>query len=680
MDIPDTGSPILAANSYDSVYNHSDYTRKDTPEALQEALDSADILVAHNAKFDVEYLLECGFRIPAKVWCTMIGEYILARGTIQRLSLKDTARRRKTSLKKEELVEELFKDGVGYDQMPLHIVLEYVLADVQSCAEIFVQQWIEFHDPEQTRNLINIVELMNDMLLYLVEIERNGLCIDMEALQKVKKEYEIEQAQLVYDLNKIVVEVMGDTPINLKSGADVSMVVFSRTVTNRDLHQATFNIGLDENGKEQWTPYMSANQFANAVRTTTKRVERTVAENCTSCNGNKFIRKVRKDGTPYKNTNQCKLCDGRGFTLKGTGKVAGLKLIPDGPRDASINGFKVGADELDRLISQARAKDNLTAVAFLTKKKRLNAVNTYLNSFVGGIERWTRSNRILHASFNQCVARTGRLSSSDPDVQNQPKGRKFPIRRVVISRWADIGGQVFEADFSGLEFVVAGELSRDSQIIDDILNEKDVHGQTAAIVTQQVGLPIDWKDKEHKPIRDENKPYTFAPLYGGQGANEPPHIQKYFQEFWNIYPEHAEWQYQMMDNVIQKGYIVTPSGREYMFPGTRRLKGRRTTNATNIVNYPVQGFATGDIVPLACIRLLRAFKERNLRSLCVLTVHDSLVVDVYPGELEQVKEAAIWAMTKIEEEIESRWGYKMVLPMRMEMAVGPNWGDMETIH
>src|SRR5690606_39011485 len=103
-----------------------------------------------------------------------------------------------------------------------------------------------------------------------------------------------------------------------------------------------------------------------------------------------------------------------------------------------------------RLIAQANENGNLLAVEFLTKKKRLNAVNTYLNSFVGGIERWTRDDGILHPNFNQCVARTGRLSSSDPNFQNQPKGHKFPVRKTVVSRWRSSGGLIVEADFSGL--------------------------------------------------------------------------------------------------------------------------------------------------------------------------------------------------------------------------------------
>jgi len=677
----DTDTWVSGSNCHSTFY-HNEVENADDRSTLQEALEQADIFVAHNAKFDYSYLREAGFVLPEKVWCTMVGEYVLARGVRVPLSLKETAiRRNGVRHKKDDLVSELFNSGVGYEAMPLATVIEYADADVDSCGDIFTQQYLEFSDVTKTRKLSNIITLMNEMLLFLVDIEHNGVCVDIESLKEVGKDYELERTQLEKDMQAIVSNVMGDIPINLSSGEDVSMVVFSREVIDKPLHKETFNLGLDKYGKTRFAPFMSPSQFYNAYRATTRKVEKKAAFNCPSCNGNKFIRKIKKDGTPFKNESKCKTCDSRGYVLIGTGKVAGFKLVPEGPRDASVNGFKTDSDSLDRLIAQATSKNNLEAVEFLTKKKRLNVVNTYLNSFVKGILRWTRDDNILHPSFNQCVARTGRLSSSDPNFQNQPKGRKFPVRKSIVSRWRDIGGLIGEFDFSGLEFVVAGELSRDPQIIADILDGKDVHGQTASIVLQKThdedGNLINWKSSNWKPFRDENKPYTFAPLYGGQGANEPEHIKRYFKEFFNIYERHGEWQFEMMDNVIKYGYVQTPSGREYEFPNTVRLRGRKTTNATNIVNYPVQGFATGDIVPLACIRARREFRRLGLRSLLVLTVHDSIVADIYPGEKEEVTKALNWAMTEIDKEIQDRWNYTMVLPLKCEGAFGTNWMEMK---
>jgi DNA polymerase I-like protein with 3'-5' exonuclease and polymerase domains len=655
-----------------SVFRHNDIESGAKPDELQAALDWADMMVAHNAKYDVMWLLESGFKLPAKIYCTLVGEYILARGTRVELSLEQTALRRKVTHKKADLTKAYWDDGIGFEAMPLPIVLEYAEADVLSCAETFIcqqQDWLQLDNT----SLVNIVELMNDMLLFIVEIERNGCSIDLERLDAIGLDYEKELVVIEKRMIEIASEVMGDTPINLRSNADISKIIYSREVVERDLHKHIFNIGIDSRGKKLHPPRMTDNQFVEAVRRTTRRVYKTDANHCEFCHGKGYIRKTKKDGTPFAKPTKCKICDGAGFLYLPNGHIAGLKLIPNGPASASINGFVCDKEDIDKLIIQAKAKGNAVAVEFLIKKKRLNAINTYLSSFVKGIKRWCRLDNILHAGFNQCVTKTGRLSSSNPNFQNLPKERKFPVRSAIISRFKD--GEIMECDFSGLEFVVAGELSRDPQIISDILSGKDIHRQTASIVLQKPATEVT------KDERNSVKPETFKPLYGGQGnAYTPPHVKKYYDEFFNIYKRHGEWQKEQMDAVLKHGKLRAPSGREYMFPGTRRIRGGQTTNATMIKNYLIQGFATADIVPLACIRLLRRFRELGLKSLLILTVHDSAISDVYPGERQQVIDAFKWAFTECAEEIKSRWGHDMVMPLKAEISVGKNWMELEALH
>jgi DNA polymerase I-like protein with 3'-5' exonuclease and polymerase domains len=676
LEIPDGASDYDSiyerlGSAEHSIYYHKEQTICDPRQDLQDALDWADIFVAHNAKYDYMYLQEAGFILPDKVYCTMIGEYILARGVEMPFSLEETAKRRNLGQEKLDITKEYFKQHIGYESIPLVTVIEYGNADTLACAQIFIKQYCEYKD-EKNLTLNNIVELMNEMLLFIVHIERNGIKIDRQELAKIESEFRLEHAQLEKDLNKLAASVMEDEPFSLTSPLDISKIVYSREVVDSERHKSVFNLGTDFYGKKKYPPYMTDTQFRSAVRLTTKVIKKKSAAHCIKCNGYGKIRKIKKDGSDYKKESVCSVCSGRGFTLHETSNVAGFKLVPERPSDASMHGFSVSKLEMPRLIAQAQQKGNLAAVEFLTKKKRLNAINTYLNSFVEGIQRWTREDGLLHAGFNQAIAKTGRLSSSKPNFQNQPKEKKFPIRRCVISRFEN--GVITECDFSGLEFVVAGELSRDPQIIEDILTGKDIHRQTASIVKQKP------KEDVTKDERNELKPYTFAPLYGGQGANEPAHIQKYFHEFFNIYVRHGKWQREQMEAVIKNGFIRTPSGREYRFPGTRRLKGGRTTNSTAIVNYPVQGFATGDIVPLACIRAYREFMRLKLRSRLILTVHDSIVVDTHPDEKKEVVEILKWATTGCPEEIKEKWKYEMVLPLKSEVSQGNNWMNMETMH
>lgn len=650
------------------VFYHDEKETPDSPDEFIEALKSSDLGVAHNAKFDVLYLMESGLPVPPEMYCTMIGEYIFARAQQISKSLKETAERRDVTRKKSDLVDNLFKvEKLGFDQMPLDVVIEYAEADVLSCAEIYLDQQMDLLK-KSNAGLKPVFTLMNEMLMFLCEIECNGIKIDLEALDEVEREFVAEKEQLEKKLNEIIIDVMGDTPINSNSGADMSKVIYSREVVNKEAHKSSFNIGTGPNGKPLHPARMSPSQFANTVRKHTRRVYKTVAYHCDTCAGKGKIQKYKKDGTPWKNLTKCPSCEGQGFTLMQTGKIAGLKLVPEGPQDASINGFKTDKTTIKRLISQAEAKNNLDAVVFLQSMSRLNAISTYLDSFVKGIQTYTRPDGVLHAQFNQCTTRTGRLSSSNPNFQNQPKGGKFPVRKCVVSRFE--GGAILEADFSGLEFRVAGELSRDPQIIEDILDGKDVHKQTATIINQ---CSVESVSKE---MRQGAKAYTFAPLYGGMGAGEPPHVQTYFKEYFNIYQGLKRWHQALMDGVLKDGIVRIPSGREFYFPNAKRLRGGRITNATAVVNYPVQSFATADIVPLACVRALRGFREHNLTSKLILTVHDSIVVDVYPGEQDTVVKILRWAMSDVGEELQERFNYTPVLPLDIEAEAGKNW--MET--
>tara|TARA_R110000796_G_scaffold203702_1_gene319965 strand:+ start:4128 stop:6239 length:2112 start_codon:yes stop_codon:yes gene_type:complete len=655
---------ILGLTVENSVYYHNEYPTPDSRDALQEALDWADMMVCHNSKFDAFWLIEMGFRIPDRIYCTMVAEYVLARGQRTELSLKATAERRRVTRKKSDLVDEMFKSGTGFEAMPLAVVHEYAEADVISCAEIYYQQQDEL-ETEHLRPLKKVIELMMDMMEFLLEIEGNGIKIDLEALDAVGQQYQDEKDILEKRLAEIVEEVMGDTPINLNSGADMSKVVYSRQVKERDEHRKAWNIGVDHRGRPLYPPRLNASQFSRRVRETTQKVYRTVAHHCIECDSRGKIQKIRKDGQPFKQLTKCPVCKGEGALYVPTGRVAGLKLNPTNASDASINGFKTDKVTVKKLIQQAKFKDNLIAIEFLEKTSRLNAISTYLDSFVKGIRTWTRPSGLLHSSFNQTVTATGRLSSTNPNFQNLPKGNKFEVRRAIVSRFPS--GSVGEWDFSALEFRVAGELSRDPQIIEDIMNGKDVHSQTAAIIHQ-----IE-PEKVTKDQRSAAKSVTFAPLYGGMGAGEAEHVQSYFKEYFNVYKGLKAWHSKLADEVLKRGFIQTPSGRQFAFPGAKRLRSGRVTNHTQLVNFPVQSFATADQVPLACIRALRFFREKQLQSKLVLTVHDSIVVDIHPDEIKVVKQGLKWAMTGVTDEMKKRFDYEAVLPLDIEFSCGPNW-------
>lgn len=666
------------------IWYHNDYDGCDPVDHLREALKEADGIICHNAKFDIEWLQEMGFEIPDVVYDTMICEYLLAKGQRRALSLKESALRRKTrSIKKSDLVDVMFKEEkMGFEEMPLDIVNEYAEADVRATGELFIAQQ-DILEREHNQSLKKVIPFMNEMLLFLCEIEMNGVKIDEDALQIVMDEFVVEKADLEQSLNSIVEDVMGDTPINLNSGADMTKVVYSRIVLDREAHRQTFNIGTNEAGKSLRPPHMSKNQFTEAVRATTKIVHKTQAVQCVDCEGIGSIqkykvvtrikrgKKYRVTGDPYKNRTKCKTCSGVGAIYVSTGVTAGLKMTPSTPNDASINGFKTDKVTIQRLIGQAEKKNNLEAVEFLTKISRLNAISTYLDSFCAGIKRGTRATGFLHANFNQCIAATGRLSSGGGitlNLQNMPK-RGFPVRKCIVSRFEN--GQIYESDYSGLEFRTACELSRDAQGIADILEGKDIHRQTASIILQKQPKEVTKLERQVS-----GKPFSFLPLFGGTSYGHPPHIAQYLDGFYGIYEGIYGWHQTLMDGTLKNGTVETPSGRQYFWPNVTRTKNQRVTNATQILNYGVQGFSA-DLVQLSCIRAFRLFKQHKLKSKLILTVHDSIVVDVHPDETEQVKFILSEAMTKVHEEAKKLFNYNMVVPLDIEISGGINWLEQE---
>jgi DNA polymerase-1 len=127
-----------------------------------------------------------------------------------------------------------------------------------------------------------------------------------------------------------------------------------------------------------------------------------------------------------------------------------------------------------------------------------------------------------------------------------------------------------------------------------------------------------------------------------------------------------------MDGVLENGIVKSPSGRQYFWPDPKRYGNGRISNATQVVNYPVQGFGN-DLVQMACVRAHRRFQELDLRSLLILTVHDSIVCDTHPDEKDIVNNTLTWAMTGVLDEAEERWDYKFPLPLEIEIEAGKTW-------
>ena len=285
-------------------------------------------------------------------------------------------------------------------------------------------------------------------------------------------------------------------------------------------------------------------------------------------------------------------------------------------------------------------------------------MRTYLSTFVEGMKNNVDEESFIHPEFMQCVTATGRLSSRNPNFQNMPRGSTFAIRKVVESRFEN--GLILEGDYSQLEFRVAGFLSKDDQVYKDVKEGTDVHNYTASVI----GC-----------TRQEAKAHTFKPLYGGVSGTRSQ--QQYYQRFKEKYEKVTEWHKELEKQAVTTKIIKLPSGREYCFPDARWTEWGSATNRTAICNYPVQGFATADLLPIALVKLDKAM--RNMKSVICNTVHDSIVLDVHPDEKDQCIQILKESMLSLPSETKRRYGVTYDMPVGIELKIGKNWLDLTEV-
>ena len=509
------------------------------------------------------------------------------------------------------------------------------------------------------RILLPTLRLSLEMTDVLARMEQNGLKINLDTLEQIREEYQREMDELEIRLDELARHAMGDTPVNLSSPDDRSVLLYSRRVKDKRTWSNIFNLGHEMRGntmKPKMRTRMKRGEFKSAVKNMTEVVYKTRGSQCAGCVGFGRVRPVNKNGQPSKTLRVCKPCGGAGVIYMPTREVAGFKLLPRDPMDTASAGFKTDRTTLEN----RRAELSGEALEFVTAYTRYSALRTYLNTFVEGMKNNVDDKNFIHPEFMQCITATGRLSSRNPNFQNMPRGNTFEIRKVVESRFQ--GGKIIEGDYSQLEFRVAGFLARDSQVYIDVGEGTDVHSYTASVIGCS---------------RQEAKAHTFKPLYGGTTGTEDQ--QRYYRAFKDKYEGVTNWHDYLQREAVEKRVITLPSGRQYAFPDARWTQYGTATYRTNICNYPVQGFATADLLPIALVELDGFFAENNLHSVICNTVHDSIVIDAHPSEIDICIKLMQEAMLCLPHETNRRYNVTYDMPVGIEIKMGDNWLDLQEV-
>lgn len=270
----------------------------------------------------------------------------------------------------------------------------------------------------------------------------------------------------------------------------------------------------------------------------------------------------------------------------------------------------------------------------------------------------------IHTSFNQTVTATGRLSSSNPNLQNIPirneDGKE--IRKAFIP---EEGCEFFSADYSQIELRIMAHLSGDQNMIEAFHEGDDIHAATASKV-YKIGI-----DEVTREQRSKAKTANFGIIYGisvfglAERMNVPrSEAKELIEGYFQTYPQIKEYMDKSIELAREKGYIETVFGRKRFLPDINShnavVRGYAERNA---INAPIQGSAA-DIIKVAMIRIYQRFLAENIRSKMILQVHDELNFSVYPEEKEKVKQIVIEEMEK---------AYTMQVPLRADCGWGKNW-------
>lgn len=538
---------------------------------LMDDVDSCDLLVAHNAKFELQWLSRGGLKLhEVLTYDTMIGEYVLYGNQKVPLNLGAIAKRYGIG-GKEAFVDMLMKKGVCPSEIPKSLLLDRCIKDVHQTEKIFLAQRQRLLDTDRLKTVFT----RNILTAPLADIEFNGMCLNKE---RVNEEYN-EAVKRVTEIGKVLDEMAGG--INLNSPAQLGTFVYE-------------TLGFEE-------------------------------------------LKTRK-GDPIR--------------------------TPSG-------GRKTDSDTLSSL--KASTKQQRKFVELWGEYNKLtSALSKNLEFFKGVVDE--RPGGIFQGQFNQTVTATHRLSASGRPIkfdlfkkkksvqfQNMPRAYK----RLFKSRHD--GWFVGEADGGQLEFRVAAFLGADKTAVEAIANKFDVHQFTSDTLTEN-GEATD---------RQNAKAHTFKPLYGGSSGTKAQ--QAYYAAFKARYPGITTWQENNKRAVLRTKELRLPSGLIFYWPDTK-LRDDYITNSTAICNYPVQSFATADIIPIAIAALWHIMKRMEMRSFINNTVHDSTIMEIHPDEVDILGEISGYAFTDyVYFYLEETYDVKFFVILAAGYKVGEHWSEGDEI-
>lgn len=329
------------------------------------------------------------------------------------------------------------------------------------------------------------------------------------------------------------------------------------------------------------------------------------------------------------------------------------------------NARKTDSATLAALVAKTEEQRKFLELRMRSGKVRA-AISKTLDFFMGVCKE---KNGIFYGELQQGRTKTGRLSSAGRRLQfemfDKPKSCQFQnlpnqYKPLITTRHKD--WLVAEVDGSQLEFRVGGHLGRDQQILSDIVHKEDIHSCTAKALT----------DAGEPTSRRAAKASTFKPMYGGTRGS--PAVEAYCKFFAEKYHELNTAQRNWALEAADRKEIETEWGMRFYFPDVRVDRRGYIIGQQQVFNYPIQAFATAEIIPIALVFFW--CRTRGAKLIITNTVHDSIVCEVPPDEIELFQLAAVKSLTEdVYDYLDKCYNVRLTVPLGVGMKFGTHWSE-----
>ena len=636
---------------------------------FKEVYENDKILkVGQNLKYDLEVLRNYDIHLAGPMWDTMIAHYLIQPELKHGIDYIAETMLNYQKIHTEELIGKKGKNQLSFRDLAPQKVYEYACED----ADIALQLKNLLEPELKNKNCENLFyNIEMPLMQVLAEMEINGVCINANSLEEISSIF----SNRLKEAEKEIYEIAGEE-FNISSPKQVGDILFGKLkiIDNPKKSKSWQYVTNEKELEEIKESHIIVGKILEYRKLNSILTERTKKKPAIQQTPDLFGFESNEDnGNSEKQLSHLEVSKLMNDLEKEIFKLAGEKFkimspkqvgtilfdkmkIVDNPKKTETWQYVTNEEILQQVKSKHKIVEKI-----LDYRETEKLIGTYVDALPALVNKKTGH---IHTSFNQTITATGRLSSSNPNLQNIPvrgeDGKE--IRKVFVP---EPGCLFFSADYSQIELRVMAHLSGDENMINVFRNGKDLHAATAATIYKKN------IDEVTRDERTKSKRANFGIIYGitvfglaerlGISREESKQL---IEGFFETFPKVKDYMDKAIEEAREKEYVETLFGRR------RYLKDINSHNATvrgfaerNAINAPIQGTAA-DIIKVAMIRISQRFKAENIRSKMILQVHDELNFSVYPDEKEKVQQIVI-------EEMQN--AIEMKVPLIADCGFGSNW-------